>query len=64
MSVDRIATAQQSAYLLSQINQAGAALDKTNQQIASGTVANTYAGFGGQAQVLTATISAKSRNDS
>ena len=64
MSVDRIATAQQSAYLLSQINQAGAALDKTNQQIASGAVASTYAGFGGQAQVLTATISAKARNDS
>ena len=64
MSVDRIATAQQSAYLLSQINQAGAALDKTNHQIASGTVASTYAGFGSQAQVLTATISAKARNDS
>jgi flagellar hook-associated protein 3 FlgL len=64
MSVDRIATAQQSAYFLNQINQAGAALDKTNQQIASGKVANTYAGFGGQAQVLTATISAQARNDS
>src|SRR5580704_19557061 len=64
MSVDRVATAQQSAYFLSQINQAGAKLDKTNQQIASGTVANSYAGFGGQAQVLTATISAKARNDS
>src|SRR5580704_13276679 len=64
MSVDRVATAQQSAYFLSQINQAGAKLDKTNQQIASGKVANTYAGFGGQAQVLTATISAKARNDS
>jgi flagellar hook-associated protein 3 FlgL len=64
MSVDRVATAQQSAYFLSQINQAGAALDKTNQQIASGKVANTYAGFGDQTQVLTATISAKARNDS
>ena len=30
MSVDRVATAQQSAYFLSQINQAGAALDTTN----------------------------------
>ncbi len=64
MSVDRVATAQQSAYFLSQINQAGAKLDKTNQQIASGSVANSYAGFGGQAQVLTATLSAKARNDS
>jgi len=38
MSVDRVATAQQTAYFLSQINQAGAALDKTNQQIASGKI--------------------------
>jgi flagellar hook-associated protein 3 FlgL len=64
MSVDRVSTAQQTAYFLNQINQAGAALDKTNQQIASGKTANTYAGFGDQAQVLTATIAAKARNDS
>src|SRR5580704_1103313 len=64
MSVDRIATAQQSAYFLNQINQASAALDKTNQQIASGQVANTYAGFGNQTQVLTATLSAQARNAS
>src|SRR6266700_3080148 len=63
MSIDRIATAQQSAYLLSQINQAGVALDKTNAQIASGKVATSYAGFGDQAQVLQATISAQARND-
>ena len=64
MSVDRIATAQQTAYFLGQINSAGAALDKTNKQIASGKVATTYAGFGDQTQVLTATISAKARNNS
>jgi flagellar hook-associated protein 3 FlgL len=64
MSIDRVATAQQTAYFLSQINQASAALDKTNQQIASGKVATTYAGFGDQTQVLTATIAAKARNDS
>ena len=63
MSVDRVATAQQSAYFLSQINVAGAALDKTNQQIASSKIATTYAGFGEQTQVLQATISAKARND-
>ena len=63
MSVDRVATAQQSAYFLAQINQAGAALDKTNAQIATTKVATTYAGFGGQTQVLQATISAKARND-
>jgi flagellar hook-associated protein 3 FlgL len=64
MSIDRVSTAQQTAYFLNQINQASSAVDKTNQQIASGKIANTYAGFGDQTQVLTATISAKARNDS
>ena len=63
MSVDRIATAQQSAYFLSQINNASAALNTTNQQIASQDVATTYSGFGDQTQVLTASISASARND-
>ncbi len=63
MSVDRIATAQQSAYFLSQINKTSAALNTTNEQIASQNVANTYSGFGNQAQVLTASISANARND-
>ena len=63
MSIDRVATAQQSAFFLAQINQAGATLDKTQQQIASGVVSSTYAGFGSQAQVLQATISANARND-
>jgi flagellin-like hook-associated protein FlgL len=44
MSIDRVSTAQQSAYMLSQINQATAALTTTNDQIASGKVATTYAG--------------------
>jgi len=63
MSVDRIPTAQQSAYFLSQINKTSAALNTTNQQIASQVVSSTYAGFGDQAQVLTASISANARND-
>jgi flagellar hook-associated protein 3 FlgL len=62
MSIDRIATASQTAYYLNQIENAGAALDKTQQQIASTKVATTYAGFGDQAQVLTATLSAGARN--
>jgi flagellar hook-associated protein 3 FlgL len=61
-TIDRVTNAQQSAYLLNAINQAGAALQKTNEQIASGNVASTYAGFGSQAQVLQATISASARN--
>jgi flagellar hook-associated protein 3 FlgL len=62
MSVDRISTAAQSQYFLSQIQQAGSALDTTQQQIASGNNANTYAGFGDQTQILTASISANARN--
>ena len=62
MSIDRVATSQQSAFFLAQIQQAGNALDKTQQQIASGVVSSTYAGFGSQAQVLQATISANARN--
>ena len=62
MSVDRISTAAQTAYFLGQIQNAGVALDKTQSQIASGYNATTYAGFGGQTQVLTATIAANARN--
>ncbi len=63
MSIDRVATAQQNAYFLTQINQAGGKLDTINRQIASGVVADTYAGFGDKAQVLQATISAHARNE-
>ena len=62
MSVDRIATSQQSQYFLSQINNASNALNTTQHQIASQKNATTYAGFGDQAQVLTASISANARN--
>lgn len=62
MSIDRIATAQQSQYFLSQIEAASNALNTTQQQIASGQNATTYAGFGTQTQVLQATISANARN--
>ena len=40
-----------------------AQLDKIQEQIASGKNANTYAGFGDKAQVLTATIAANARNN-
>jgi len=63
MSIDRVSTAAQTAFFLSQIQNAGSALDKVQEQIASGKNANTYAGFGDKAQVLTATIAANSRND-
>ena len=62
MSIDRVATASQSAFFLAQIENAGNALNTTQQQIASGVNATTYAGFGNQAQVLTATLAANARN--
>jgi len=62
MSIDRISTTAQTALMLSQIQNAGNALDKVQEQIASGKNATTYAGFGDQAQVLTATIAANARN--
>ena len=62
MSIDRVSTASQTAYLLSQIQGASAQLDKTQTQIASGQNATTYAGFGDKAQVLTATLAAGARN--
>jgi len=62
MSIDRVATSAQTAYFLNHIQNAGHALDKTQESIASGKNANTYAGFGDKAQVLTATIAAQARN--
>jgi flagellar hook-associated protein 3 FlgL len=62
MSIDRISNASQSAYLLQQIQNASNALNTTQEQIASGQNATTYAGFGNQAQVLIATMAANARN--
>jgi flagellar hook-associated protein 3 FlgL len=62
MSIDRVATASQTAFFLTQIERAGAQLDKTQAQIASSKNATTYAGFGDQTQVLTASIAANARN--
>lgn len=62
MTIDRVATNAQSAQFLRQIQQASGALNQTQTQIASGDNASTYAGFGSQAQILTATLSAGQRN--
>jgi flagellar hook-associated protein 3 FlgL len=62
MSIDRVATASQSALFLAQLQQAGSALQKTQTQIASGKLADSYAGYGDKAQILTATLSAGARN--
>jgi flagellar hook-associated protein 3 FlgL len=62
MTINRVSTAAQTAYMLAQIQNAGAALDKTQAQIASTKNATTYAGFGDKTQVLTATLAANARN--
>jgi len=63
MSIDRVATSAQTAFFLTQLQNAGGALDKVQEQIASHKNATTYAGFGDKAQVLTATIATNARND-
>jgi flagellar hook-associated protein 3 FlgL len=61
MSVDRVATNAQSQYLLSQIQQASVALNKSDAQVASGLVAPDYAGYGSQTAVLTGAQTAAAR---
>ena len=63
MSIDRVATSAQTAFFLAQLQNAGNALDKVQEQIASTKNATTYAGFGDKTQVLTASIAANARND-
>ena len=64
MSIDRIATAQQTRLFSQpdQQDQRGAEHDQAADRLRQ-DVATTYAGFGDQTQVLTATISANARND-
>ena len=52
MTIDRVATATQSQYMLQQMMQASASLDKTQAQVASGEVSSTYEGIGDQTAAL------------
>lgn len=63
MTIDRISTAGQAQFMLSLINQAGNALNTSQQQVASGKVATEYAGFGSQASLLEATRTAATKAD-
>lgn len=63
MSIDRVATNSQSQFLLSQIQQAELALDKTQTQVTSGKVSTTYAGIGDKTAMLEAARSASNRAD-
>ena len=52
MSVDRVATNSQTSYMLSQIAKANVALQQSEQQVASGKVAQDYSGIGDKTAAL------------
>ena len=54
MTIERTSTAGQSQYLLSQITQASAQLNKTQAQVASGKASTDYAGLGDKVSLLEA----------
>ncbi|HUJ47416.1 MAG TPA: flagellin [Rhizomicrobium sp.] len=64
MTIDRVATNNQMQFMLSQIMQATANLDKTQAQVASGKVSTDYTGIGSKTAVLEAARSASARADS
>jgi flagellar hook-associated protein 3 FlgL len=64
MTIDRVATNSQAQLLLSQIMQASTALDKTQEQVASGKVSSDYTGIGSKTAALEAARSAAARADS
>lgn len=61
MTIDRISTNSQSQLMLSQIQQAELALDKSQTQVTSGKVATDYAGIGDKTAMLEAARSASNR---
>lgn len=61
--IGRVATNNQAQILLSQLLQTEANLNKSQQQVASGKVASTYAGMGDKAAVLEAARSAAAQAD-
>jgi flagellar hook-associated protein 3 FlgL len=63
MTIDRIATNSQSQLMLSQIQQAELALNKTQTQVTSGMVSTNYAGIGDKTAMLEATRSAENRTN-
>ncbi len=61
MTIDRVSTNGQAQIMLAQIMRASNTLNKTQAQVASGNVANDYAGFGNKTSVLEAARSAQGR---
>ncbi len=63
MTIDRVATSSQAQYMLQQIQQASANLDRSQAQVASGKVSSDYAGLGDKVAILEAARSASARAD-
>lgn len=61
--IGRVATNNQAQILLAQLLQSESNLNKSQEQVASGKVANTYAGMGDKAAVLEAARSAQAHAD-
>ena len=63
MSIDRVSSNTQTQLMLSQIMQAETALNKSQEQVTSGRVADNYAGYSDKTAMLEATRSAQERVD-
>ena len=63
MTIDRVSTAGQSQYMLTQIQNASQQLDKTQAQVASGLVSTTYSGLNNKVSALEAAQTAANKAD-
>jgi len=63
MSLDRIGSGANTQFMLAQIQKAENALDLSNRQVATGKLADTYAGYGDRTAVMEAARSAAARAD-
>jgi flagellar hook-associated protein 3 FlgL len=63
VTIDRVATSNQAQYMLQQLMQASANLNKTQAQVASGESASTYEGIGDQTAALQSAQSSLSRTN-
>lgn len=61
MTIERVATSMQTQYMLTQLATAGANLNTSQQQVATGKVATNYAGYGDKTAALEAARSAATR---
>ncbi|HEX3485580.1 MAG TPA: flagellin [Micropepsaceae bacterium] len=63
MSIDRIGTAANAQLMLSQIQKSEVTLNKDNEQVVTGKVADTYSGYGDKVAVMEAARSASAHAD-